>query len=190
MVDGIVIRMHDASSCRAVRAGAVTALCLVALAGCPAPRPTPPSAQASAASAPPSQPVTTSQSSPSEEASTPGASTMRFVAPEGGVQRGTKLSFTLSDGGTKISDLVADVLETCDGEAARSTTVGPDLTWDVVDGSFSGRLKEVAGGVSVYTTLEGRFTSATTVEGTIRQESVVAGSVCDTYNLTFTAESV
>jgi len=112
------------------------------------------------------------------------------VASEGDVQRGTRLSFDLEADGTQISNLAAEVLETFDGEStSRTTIVGPNLTWDVVDGAFSGRLKEVANGVSVYTTLEGLFTSATSVEGTIRQESVVAGSVCDTYKLTFTAEA-
>jgi hypothetical protein len=42
--------------------------------------------------------------------------------------------------------------------------------------------------VTVYTTLKGRFKNATTAVGTIRQETIVAGSLCDTYKLKFTAK--
>jgi hypothetical protein len=42
--------------------------------------------------------------------------------------------------------------------------------------------------VTLYTTLAGRFTSATRATGTIRQESIVAGSQCDTFKLKFTAK--
>jgi len=68
------------------------------------------------------------------------------------------------------------------------TTVGPELTWTVKNGRFSGRKKETHHGVTYYTTLKGRFTSATTAKGILRQESIVAGSTCDTYELDFTAK--
>jgi len=42
--------------------------------------------------------------------------------------------------------------------------------------------------VTAYTTLRGRFVSATTAKGVIRQETIVAGSVCDTLELKFTAK--
>ncbi len=91
--------------------------------------------------------------------------------------------------GKRISGLVAHVLETCDGSATSSTTtVGPGLTWTVKNGRFSGRKKEKDGSLTLYTTLEGRFTSPTTAVGTVRQESIIAGSVCDTYKLKFTAK--
>ena len=97
-------------------------------------------------------------------------------------------SFKVSAGGTKITKLVANVLETCDGESTSSaTTLGPRLTWKVKNGKFSGRQKETYDGVTVYTTLEGSFKSAGKAVGIVRQETIVAGSVCDTYELDFTA---
>ncbi len=41
--------------------------------------------------------------------------------------------------------------------------------------------------MTLYTTLEGSF-SGSSFKGTIRQESIVAGSICDTYKLKFTAK--
>lgn len=113
-----------------------------------------------------------------------------FKAPKGEVQRGYDLKFKVDKRGKRISNVVAHVLETCDGSAySNTTTVGPGLTWKVKsDGRFSGRKKEKAHGVTLYTTLQGRFTSAGRAVGTIRQESIVAGSMCDTYKLKFTAK--
>lgn len=104
------------------------------------------------------------------------------------VQRGYDLKFTVGKG--KVTKLVAHVLETCGGSSTSSTTtVGPGLAWTVSKGGrVSGRKKESADGVTLYTTLEGRFTSATSFTGTIRQESIVAGTRCDTYKLKFTAK--
>jgi len=110
-----------------------------------------------------------------------------FKAGKGQVQLGYDLKFTVK--GKKIKNLVAHVLENCDGSATSTvTTVGPSLTWTIRNGKFSGRKKETQEGVTVYTTLEGRFTTPTTAKGTIRQESIVAGSTCDTYKLKFTAK--
>jgi len=118
-------------------------------------------------------------------AATPRAGT--FKAGEGQVQRGYDLKFTVK--GKKIKNVVAHVLETCDGSTTSSTTtVGPGLTWTIKNGRFSGRKKESSGGVTLYTTLKGRFTSPTTAKGVIRQESIVAGSTCDTHELKFTAK--
>lgn len=120
-------------------------------------------------------------------AATPKAGT--FTAPKGKIQRGYDLKFTVAKGGKKITNVVANVLEQCAGEdTSRTVTVGPGLTWTIKGGKFSGRKKESADGVTVYTTLKGRFTSATTAKGVIRQESIVAGSTCDTYELKFTAK--
>ena len=81
------------------------------------------------------------------------------------------------------------MLETCSGESTSSqTTVGPGLTWKIKGGKFSGRLKETDGALTLYTTMKGKFTSATTATGIIRQESIVAGATCDTYELKFTAK--
>ncbi len=111
-----------------------------------------------------------------------------FVAPKGKVELGYDLKFKVSGQGKKISGLVANVLENCDGEStSRVTTVGPKLTWKVRNGRFSGRQKETYDGLTVYTTLEGSFKSAGKAVGSVRQETIVAGSVCDTYELDFTA---
>ena len=88
-----------------------------------------------------------------------------------------------------ITDVVARVMESCDGEStSRTTTVGPGLKWTIKGGKFSGKLKESSNGVTLYTTLEGKFTSSGTAKGIVRQESIVAGATCDTYELKFTAK--
>jgi hypothetical protein len=115
------------------------------------------------------------------------------AAPKAGAWKATKVqngySMTFKVKGAKITNVVAKVLETCTGESTSSqTTVGPSLTWKVKGGTFSGRQKETDGDLTLYTTLEGRFTSATTATGIIRQESIVAGARCDTYELKFTAK--
>ena len=116
-------------------------------------------------------------------AATPKAGTFKAAK----VQLGYDLKFKVKAG--KVTDLVAHVLENCDGSSTSTvTTVGPNVTWKIKGGKVSGRKKETQEGVTVYTTLEGSFTSATTFKGTIRQESIVAGSTCDTYKLKFTAK--
>ncbi|HEX8206267.1 MAG TPA: hypothetical protein VF587_09435 [Solirubrobacteraceae bacterium] len=110
-----------------------------------------------------------------------------FKAGRGQIQNGYDLKFTVKGG--KIKNLVAHVLETCDGASTSTvTTVGPSLAWKITGGKFNGRKKETQEGVTLYTTLKGRFTSATTAKGVLRQESIVAGSTCDTYELKFTAK--
>ena len=112
-----------------------------------------------------------------------------FKAAKGEIELGYDLSFKVRGGGKTITKLVAHVLDRCHGSSTTSTTtVGPALTWKIKNGKFSGRKKETYDGVTVYTTLEGRFTSRTKAVGTIRQETIVAGSVCDTYKLKFTAK--
>lgn len=111
-----------------------------------------------------------------------------FGAPKGKVELGYDLQFKVAKGGRVIKDLEAHVLEQCSGESMSSvTTVGPDLTWRVKNGKFSGRQKETYDGVTAYTTLKGRFKSPGKAVGIVRQETIVAGSVCDTYELDFTA---
>jgi hypothetical protein len=115
------------------------------------------------------------------------------ATPKAGSWKATKIqlgySMTFKVKGSKITNVVARVLEQCDGSSTTTqTTVGPGLTWTVKNGRFKKRIKESSGGVTLYTTLEGRFTSATKVTGTIRQESIVAGSTCDTFKLKFTAK--
>ena len=111
-----------------------------------------------------------------------------FTAPEGKIQLGYDFKFTVAKGGTKITKLVANVLEQCSGESTSSvTTLGPDLSWKIKKGKFKGRKKETLDGITVYTTLKGRFVSPTKAVGIVRQESIVAGATCDTYELKFTA---
>ncbi len=112
-----------------------------------------------------------------------------FKAAKGDVQLGYDLKFKVDKGGKRISGLVAHVLERCGGSSTTTTTtVGPNLTWRVRNGRFSGRKRESSNGLTLFTTLEGRFTSPTTAKGTIRQESYIAGASCDTFKLRFTAK--
>lgn len=113
-----------------------------------------------------------------------------FKAGKGQVQLGYDLAFKVDRGGKRIKDVVGHVLENCSGASTSTvTTLAPDSTWAVKGGRFSGRKKERYENVVTYTTLEGRFTTATTAKGTIRQESIVVGTghTCDTYKLKFTA---
>lgn len=121
-------------------------------------------------------------------AATPGTGT--FKAGKGQIENGYDLRFEVDRGGRRIKGLVAHVLEQCAGDSTSSTTtVGPKLTWKVdAAGRFSGRKRETSGSLTLYTTLKGRFTSAGTAKGTLRQESIVAGATCDTSELDFTAK--
>ncbi len=111
-----------------------------------------------------------------------------FVAPEGKVELGYDLQFKVSKKGKKISKLVANVLENCSGESTSTvTTVGPKLSWKVENGRFSGRKKETYGDLTVYTMLKGSFKSPGKAVGIVRQETIVAGATCDTYELDFVA---
>jgi hypothetical protein len=116
------------------------------------------------------------------------------AAPRSGNWKASKIqlgySMTFKVKGSKITNVVARVLEQCSGSSTSTqTTVGPGLTWNVSkSGRFKKRIKEASDGITLYTTLEGRFTSPTRVSGTIRQESIVAGSTCDTRKLKFTAK--
>ena len=128
-------------------------------------------------------PVVALLAAPATAAAPPKAGTWKATK----IQRGYSMTFKVK--GKKITNVVAKVLETCDGSSTSAqTTVGPGLTWTIKGNRFSGRKKETAEGITLYTTLEGRFTSATNATGTIRQESIVAGSTCDTYKLKFTAK--
>jgi hypothetical protein len=120
----------------------------------------------------------------SAPAATPKSGTFKAAK----VQRGYDLKFTVAKG--KVTKLVARVLEDCSGSTTSTvTTVGPKLTWKISkSGKVTGRKKETAGDLTLYTTLEGRFTNSATFTGTIRQESIVAGATCDTYKLKFTAK--
>ena len=114
------------------------------------------------------------------------------AAPKAGNWKATKVqlgySMTFKVKGSKITNVVAKVLEQCSGSSTSTqTTVGPGLSWKVRGGRFGKRIKESSGGLTLYTTMKGRFTSPTKATGIIRQESIVAGATCDTRELKFTA---
>jgi hypothetical protein len=112
----------------------------------------------------------------------------RFIAPKGQVDRGFALSFRVTARGTKVSGLVARVLETCSGmSTSRMVSVAPRATWTVRHGAFAARKKETRNGTTTYTTLTGTFTSPTRMTGTIRREAIVGKTRCDTYRVPFKA---
>ncbi len=104
------------------------------------------------------------------------------------VESGYDLAFKVKGG--KIKKITGHVLEYCDGSTSSSTTTfAPDGSWKVKrNGKFSGRHKESSGGVTVYFTFEGKFTSKSKAQGILREESIVAGSTCDTYELDWKAK--
>ena len=88
------------------------------------------------------------------EAATPRPGTFKATK----IQLGYTMTFKVK--GSRITDLVARVLERCDGSTTTTqTTIGPGLSWRIRGGRFSKRIKETQDGVTLYTTLEGRFTS-------------------------------
>ncbi len=103
------------------------------------------------------------------------------------VQLGYELTFTVSDG--KVKRFGGYVLEQCDGASFRTqTAVSVDRAMKIKDGKFSIRETVKDSGVTVITTVKGHFTSARKAVGTVRSESVVAGSTCDTYKLDWKAK--
>lgn len=122
-----------------------------------------------------------------------GAAPAVAAAPKSGtykdtyVQSGYDLKFKVKDG--KVKKIVGHVLEYCDGSGvSQIATFAPDSSWKIKNGKFSGRHKEKHGSLTAYFTFEGRFTSKTTAEGVLREETIVAGSVCDTYELDWKAK--
>jgi hypothetical protein len=103
------------------------------------------------------------------------------------VQLGYELSFRVSKG--KVKKFGGYVLEQCDGSSTRTqTAVSVDKAMKIKNGKFSVREKVTDSGVTVITTVKGRFTSRKKAVGTVRSESIVAGSTCDTYKLDWKAK--
>jgi hypothetical protein len=103
------------------------------------------------------------------------------------IESGYDLKFKVEKG--KVTKIVGHVLEYCGGSSTSSTTTfAPDSSWKIKGNKFSGRHKEKHGKVTAYFTFEGTFTSKTKAKGVLREESVVAGTVCDTYELDWKAK--
>jgi hypothetical protein len=112
-----------------------------------------------------------------------------FQAQKGKAQTGSELSFKVSGGGSKVGQLRARLLETCQGQGSSTmTTITSSATWTVRGGKFAARKKEVRASTIYYTTFEGEFTSRSRATGSIRQVAYRAGKRCDTYKVPFTAK--
>ena len=115
------------------------------------------------------------------------------ATPQGGkwkatyVELGYELSFTVSKG--KVKKFGGFVLEQCSGSSGRTqTAVSVDKAMRIKRGKFSVREKVQDRGVTLITTVKGRFTSRRKAVGTLRAESIVAGARCDTYELDWKAK--
>jgi hypothetical protein len=104
------------------------------------------------------------------------------------VQLGYEIGFTVKNG--KVKKFGGYVLEQCAGNSGRTqTAIYVDKAMPVKrGGKFSAREKVEENGVTVITTVKGRFTTRKKAVGTLRAESVVAGSTCDTYELDWKAK--
>ena len=103
------------------------------------------------------------------------------------VERGYSLKFTVGKG--VVRKFSGSVLETCSGESTSSTTtVSVAKPMRIKGGKFSITEKVTSGGVTVITTVKGRFTGAGKAVGTVRAQSIVAGATCDTYVLDWSAK--
>lgn len=112
-----------------------------------------------------------------------------FQAQKGKVEKGYELSFKVTGGGTRVGQVRARLLETCEGaDSSATTTVTSIATWTVRGGKFAARKKEIRASTTYYTTLEGQFTSRIRATGSIRQVAFRAGKRCDTYKVPFTVK--
>lgn len=105
------------------------------------------------------------------------------------VELGQDLKFRVK--GKKIVKISANVLENCTGASSSTwATFAPDASWKIKpNGTFSGRKKEKHGALTSYLTFKGRFTSKRSARGVLRQETIVAGATCDTYELDWKAKA-
>ncbi|WP_217915290.1 hypothetical protein [Miltoncostaea marina] len=102
------------------------------------------------------------------------------------VQRGYDLAFRVAGG--RVTKVVANVLEDCTGETvSRVATFAPDASYPVKGGRFGRKTVERFDGLTARIDFRGRFTSRTRATGTLKMETIVAGSVCTTYTLRWTA---
>lgn len=104
------------------------------------------------------------------------------------VQRGYDLEFKVANG--KVSKVVGHVLENCTGESTSDTTTfAPSGSYKVKNGRFSGnRRTTYKGGGVLIEKFAGRFTGAGKAKGTLLMKFGIAGTVCTTYKLNWTAK--
>lgn len=130
------------------------------------------------ATTPAPAPVTTPAQAPEPSAPAKGGTY------KGTVARGYGISFKLSPDGKQITELHADVLESCTGSSTSRTTTlyfeGPFVA--SADGSFA-----VAGEEKEYGT-EYRFSALLTPDGKASGRIFQAGAGCTTFELQWEAE--
>ena len=103
----------------------------------------------------------------------------------GKVQRGYTITFQISADGKEISNVEARALTDCGTGRSSDTNFAPDATFAIgPDGSFAGQGEYQAGYRWEFT---GQLSGASAT-GYLRDYSVVAGAVCDTRRLQWTAE--
>ena len=101
--------------------------------------------------------------------------------------KGDKISFDISDDGTKLQNLTFTGYWRCDGKL-ESTTAGPEGAFEIVDGKVNGHISEPPNGGSTAWRfdLEAKIDGGK-AEGSFRMNINNLG--CDTYKLQWTATS-
>lgn len=103
------------------------------------------------------------------------------------VQLGHNLDFTVAKG--KVTKVAATVLQRCDGTGVSAfVNFAPKASYAVRRGIFGKKTVERFDGVTTHIDFRGRFTSPTRAQGTLKMDTIVAGSVCTTYKLKWTAK--
>lgn len=103
--------------------------------------------------------------------------------------KGDKISFIVSPDGKRLSELTFSGYWRCSGKLEQ-TTVGPDSSFNIVNGKVSGVAVDPPNGGSTAWRFEvdGEFTGKAAAKGTFRMNINNLG--CDTYKLQWTAAPV
>ena len=102
--------------------------------------------------------------------------------------QGYEITFKIK--GSKITDIVARMLQDCDGDGFSEVfLIAPDAAWTIRNGKFSGKKVQRYDQSEAHVTFAGTVKGGT-VKGYIREWDTVEGSgiVCDTLKRTFTAK--
>lgn len=100
--------------------------------------------------------------------------------------KGSKISFNISEDGTKLENLTFDGHWQCNGKLEQ-TKVGPEKAYSIENGKVDGHITEPEGGGSTAWRFELTATfDGSKAEGTFRVNINNLG--CDTYKLNWTAE--